>query len=181
MVFTNEELQKIRDLGDSLELESAKMANITKQTRKWRKSRIAWIHPIKENMWMFKRIICEFREYPEAVDMQSLQYTIYNRGGHYNWHVDRSTNEKDPIAKRRVVAGVIQLSKPEEYNGGDLYLKVPSEEPPGEGNLSSVLVEQKIERYYGKLAIFPANMLHKVSKVTRGIRRSLVFWGLEGE
>ncbi len=174
MVFTNEELQKIRDLGDSLELESAKMANITKQTRKWRKSRIAWIHPIKENMWMFKRIICEFREYPEAVDMQSLQYTIYNRGGHYNWHVDRSTNEKDPIAKRRVVAGVIQLSKPEEYNGGDLYLKVPNDE-------MFELVEEKVEREYGKLVIFPANMLHKVSKVTRGIRRSLVFWGLEGE
>lgn len=80
-------------------------------------------------------------------------------GGHYDWHLDRGGLG---IAPRKLSA-VIQLSDPNEYEGGDLQLYVGSE-------------PTNIKKQKGLVVVFPSFVLHRVTPVTGGTRRSLVAW-----
>jgi PKHD-type hydroxylase len=57
----------------------------------------------------------------------------------------------------------IQLTNPEEYEGGELYLY-----DEDKGTLMS--------KEQGTLIIFPSYVLHEVMPVTKGERNSLVTW-----
>ena len=64
---------------------------------------------------------------------------------------------------RRKISITVQLSDPSEYEGGDLQIKInagQSDTPKGLGNV----------------VIFPSYLLHRVTPVTKGLRRSLVLW-----
>jgi PKHD-type hydroxylase len=58
---------------------------------------------------------------------------------------------------------VIQLSEPNEYEGGDLQLLSGSEPTTA-------------DKAKGKVVMFPSYMLHRVTPVTSGIRKTLVVW-----
>jgi PKHD-type hydroxylase len=58
---------------------------------------------------------------------------------------------------------VLQLSDPSEYDGGDLELFIAPN--------PTVATRKK-----GLIYIFPSWVLHRVTPVTRGIRKSLVIW-----
>ena len=90
---------------------------------------------------------------------ESLQFTNYKEGkGFYKKHIDKLHN--DTIRKLSLS---IQLTDPNEYEGGDLLLY--EDEKP-----------QKMGRGKGTLVIFPSYMLHEVTKITKGERNSLVAW-----
>jgi len=97
----------------------------------------------------------------------TCQYSVYSadKGGIYNWHKDsyKLGGEED-----RKLTLVIQLSSPEEYEGGNLMLKdvTWSDEE---------LISLKRK---GTVIIFPSELEHKVSLVTKGTRRTLVSWAL---
>lgn len=99
-------------------------------------------------------------------DLHELfQYTIY-RGeveGHYDWH--RDTNNKEGMTPRRLTL-VLQLSNPDEYEGGLLQL--------GEDRNPDTAIN--IERQKGLIVAFPSWSSHRVTPVTAGTRRSLVLW-----
>jgi PKHD-type hydroxylase len=57
----------------------------------------------------------------------------------------------------------IQLTNPEEYEGGELYLY-----DDDKGTL--------MDKTQGTLIIFPSYVLHEVTPVTKGERNSLVTW-----
>ena len=57
----------------------------------------------------------------------------------------------------------IQLTNPEDYEGGELYLYNDDK-----GNL--------MDKTQGTLIIFPSYVLHEVMPVTKGERNSLVTW-----
>ena len=63
----------------------------------------------------------------------------------------------------RKISISIQLSRPEDYDGGDLELMYGTE-------------PQKLDRTRGAFIAFPSFMLHRVTPVTRGTRWSLVAW-----
>jgi PKHD-type hydroxylase len=63
----------------------------------------------------------------------------------------------------RKLSMVLQLSDPSEYDGGDLEFYVQSE-------------PIKAEKKKGIVYVFPSWVLHRVTPVTRGTRRSLVMW-----
>jgi len=75
-----------------------------------------------------------------------------------DWHTDFAGTR--PFRKLSVS---IQLSDPEDYEGGDLELLYGTE-------------PQKLDRSRGALIVFPSFMLHRVTPVTRGARWSLVAW-----
>jgi PKHD-type hydroxylase len=56
------------------------------------------------------------------------------------------------------------LSDPSEFEGGQLEIKVNNDDP--------VTLEQK----RGRAWFFPSYVLHRVTPVTKGPRRSLVLW-----
>ncbi len=73
----------------------------------------------------------------------------------------------DGSARRRTVWAweSIQLSRSEDYDGGDLELFLLNQ-------------PQKVERARGVPIAFPSFVLHRVAPVTRGTRWSLVAWVL---
>jgi PKHD-type hydroxylase len=94
---------------------------------------------------------------------EPMQLGIYKEddGGHYDWHTDSSmTDSKVP----RKLSMTLLLSDPSEFEGGNLEIKPHSDEPI------------KLEMVKGRAWFFPSYVLHRVTPVTKGIRRSLVLW-----
>ncbi len=79
--------------------------------------------------------------------------------GHYKWHQDIGLGDMS----LRKLSVVIQLSKPEDYDGCALTLQTHQ------------LLEVP-ERKQGDMIIFPSYIPHMVTPITRGERFALVLW-----
>ena len=99
----------------------------------------------------------------ETLGKPEIKFLKYNTGGHYDWHIDIGSHRHN----NRKLAFVIPLSNPEDYEGGELIVKTSSKD-------SSIPLEQ------GKIIMFPAFLLHKVTPVTHGKRYVIAGW-LNGE
>ena len=100
---------------------------------------------------------------------RSVQFSIYRAdaegGGHYyDTHQDTSLVSGDRPTQRKLSV-VVQLSDPEDYDGGDFRMHHVAHHPPAE-----------TIRKRGTILIFPSLILHGVETVTRGTRYSLVGW-----
>jgi PKHD-type hydroxylase len=93
---------------------------------------------------------------------EQIQYTEYydHEKGHYDWHMDTGHGN----LSQRKISVTVQLSDGDEYEGGDLQLwpggTYPLVAPRGKGNV----------------VIFPSFLMHRVTPVTRGTRKSFVLW-----
>lgn len=94
--------------------------------------------------------------------IQNIQYTEYHatNQGTYTDHLDWAV----PAVKPRKLSMSIQLTDGHEYEGGDLEIKPTSAKP--------ILAS----RCKGDALVFPSFLLHGVTPVTVGTRRSLVVW-----
>jgi PKHD-type hydroxylase len=63
----------------------------------------------------------------------------------------------------RKVSVTVQLSDSDEYEGGDLEFMRGS-------------TAEQAPRGKGVVVIFPSYMLHRVTPITKGIRKSFVIW-----
>jgi PKHD-type hydroxylase len=163
--FTPEEIRKIRDLGDALPQQRGSVIGDDGQTT-YRISDVSWIPEEPEHEWLFTKL----SEYAHSANKEmwnfdiwgygdELQYTTYyDNGGHYDWHADVG-----PGISNRKMSMVLQLSDPKEYEGGELEFN------PG-GQILTV------QRQLGLLCFFPSFLLHRVTPVTSGVRKSLVTW-----
>lgn len=119
------------------------------------------------------------------IDGESLQYTVYGEGEYYGWHNDAGiTTQYKPISsgnrgdngepavdfinqsceKVRKLSFSLLLSDPETYEGGNLQFL-------DEGGKSYIAPRQR-----GTIILFDSRTQHRVQKVTKGIRKSLVGW-----
>lgn len=131
-----------------------------------RKSTVRWIPQTDEFSWIYWRISDLVKEANSIWNFdlhsmpEAIQYTEYfDNGGHYDWHQDIGPGE----LSIRKVSVTIQLSDTDDYEGGDLEI------------LRGGSPEKTI-RGKGATVIFPSYLLHRVTPVTRGTRRSLVLW-----
>ena len=67
----------------------------------------------------------------------------------------------------------VQLSKPEDYEGGDLKFNLRGLNSSNEDTIMSPPPEFKQQ---GSVIVFPSFHRHRVTPVTSGIRHSLVTW-----
>lgn len=95
---------------------------------------------------------------PEYVRTEPTQLAEYRVGDEYDWHLDIGPG----AAALRKLSLSVQLTDPGEYEGGELEIR-------GAGMAL---------RERGTAIIFPSFLLHRVTPVTRGIRRSLVAWAI---
>jgi len=162
-LFLPEEVEQIIELGDALVLSEGKIKD-NKVDHSVRNSRIAWIHPSPSTWWLFDRAIMVFKSGLPFSTLQSMQYTVYYDKGHYDFHRDIGTG--DEIMKARVNVGILQLSSPSEYKGGVLQIKYEDQ----------VIDVMKTK---GMVTTFPIELLHRVTPVVSGIRKTLIMWGLK--
>jgi PKHD-type hydroxylase len=115
------------------------------------KDLVYYVKDANKDMWNFKiNTFCE--------DLQYAEYDSENQG-QYDWHLD--IGEKSSSTRKLSIS--IQLSDPEEYEGGELQFQT--------GRSVRVAPKEK-----GTVIIFPSYFLHRVTPVTKGVRKSLVYW-----
>lgn len=142
-----------------------------------RSSMIKWIP--KNNAtwdWLYERMMKlsieannELWRFDLRTALESIQYTEYyaSENGHYDWHQDIGHGA---LPSKRKISITIQLSESEEYDGGELLICTGS-------NGDGVLDNNKIcPRGKGVAVLFPSYMMHRVTPVTKGVRKSLVLW-----
>ena len=164
--FTAAEVDAIMRHGDALALEKATIA--AGSDTAIRITEVAWIARRAELAWLYERIeklTLDINQRYFKFDIyglvENLQYTVYREdaGGHYEWHVDRGTNTVEP----RKISISIQLSEPGSYQGCDLELRGGTQ-------------VDTAPRGCGTLLAFPSFMLHRVTPIRSGTRKSLVAW-----
>jgi PKHD-type hydroxylase len=94
--------------------------------------------------------------------INQIELVKYTKGGEYVMHQDTDWN-KYPY--QRKLSMTIQLSNPEDYEGGDFIFR--------DDNLSQI---ENIYKDKGSIIIFPSIMQHKIAPVTKGERLALVAW-----
>ena len=176
--FTKEELEKIEaDLKDidfmEAETFGGKQGMETAKNDEQRRSRIKWVPQDAKFGWIYAKLLDMAKDANSKLwkfDLHSMpeqiQYTEYDASekGHYDWHQDIGPG----IGSLRKISMTVQLSAPEEYEGGVLeyYVGGPLD---GEGHT-------KLMKKQGSVLVFPSYMPHRVTPVTKGIRKSFVLW-----
>lgn len=103
-------------------------------------------------------------------DIEAIQYAEYEIDMFYGWHTDSGSSLKQTW-KRDISASLI-LNEKKEYTGGSLQMVFAD-------NISknNVVTPQDVENQeQGTLIVFPSSMIHQVTTVLSGIRKSLVLW-----
>jgi len=134
-----------------------------------RRAKLVWLDEIDGMAWVMERLIdvvrtsnrnwfdFDLREFAESPQVASYDATD---GGHFTWHSDIGDG---PMAQKRKLTLVAQLSKPGSYDGGDLEVM------PGAHIIAA-------NRTQGSITVFPSFHLHQVTPVSRGTRHSLTVW-----
>lgn len=176
--FSNLECDKLIELAEQLPVKEASVGIVNSvHDDNVRRSKIRWIPRYDSRFFsLFMRMELLFQEGNRnafGFDMSmfhEVQFTEYHatNEGHYDWHID--TEWSSTKLQTRKLSMVIQLSHPEDYDGGQFELDASQcmEVPPAAAILPR-----------GTVTMFPAFLRHRVTPVTRGLRRSLVSW-MEG-
>jgi PKHD-type hydroxylase len=166
--FTPQEVDRIVAHGDGLMPMRAEIAGRNEGTDHLRITRVAWMERNEATAWLHTRLEeivlrlnTEFYKYDLFGLVEAFQYTVYDgsEGGHYNWHVDLGAKTPDP----RKISLSLQLTDPSHYEGCRLVLEA------GDGPYIA-------ESARGTNIAFPSYVLHRVTPIESGTRKSLVIW-----
>ena len=132
-----------------------------------RRSQIHFFRNTPDNEWLYRRVWeaaseCNARFMGADItgiegNIQLARYDASDQG-FYNWHTDFGR-----LAPNRKISISIQLSAPEDYDGGDLEFLFDT-------------APYRADRERGTFIAFPSFVVHRVAPVTRGTRWSLVAW-----
>jgi PKHD-type hydroxylase len=134
---------------------------------KVRRSELNWLYKDAECAWVFERLAhvasslnADYFGFDLTGFGEALQLTNYHeaRQGTYVWHQDCGSS-----GVARKLSMVLQLSDPDEYEGGELQI-LTKKEPTS------------IQKKRGLITVFPSWTLHQVTPVVKGTRQTLVAW-----
>jgi len=103
--------------------------------------------------------------------LEPVQYTVYNPGDFYDWHLDEGSwvrNSRDNNRIRKISYSIVL---PSEFEGGDFILDTRS--VPKESESEHV---KNLELGPRSCVFFASDTPHTVLPVTSGVRKSLVGW-----
>ena len=160
------EIDSIKNLWKKEETIKATISGNEKYNDKLRQSSVMFIENMKENDWIYRKLAelaihCNNERY--WFDLlgfhQELQLTRYANGDFFDWHLDFGAGE----ISHRKLSITVQLSDPDEYEGGDLQFMI-----------NNKIVDAP--RGKGTVVIFPSFIMHRVAPITAGVRQSIVGW-----
>jgi PKHD-type hydroxylase len=162
--FSPKDVNRINKLTKEGSLQEASvLSGAGKNTRD---SSIKWLEPNSKHSWIYDTLVHYIQEansiwkFDLHTVIDDIQYTEYEGGGnHYDWHVDIGPGS----ISHRKVSVIVQLSDPSEYKGGKLQINTGGQ-------------VKTIPQVKGSVVIFPSYLLHRVTPVTTGLRKSLVLW-----
>ena len=112
----------------------------------------------KTNEWY----LCEqeenqFRPTKPNKDWKWLQDKMFQKGGFYGWHTDFNAG----TCSVRKIVGIVQLTDPSEYEGGDVQFGIQDKDTKEWYSMNKLK---------GSLTLFPAFLCHNVVPVSKGKR-----------
>ena len=110
-----------------------------------------YFHSLNNQFWNY-----------DLADVFEFQLIKYDIGGTYNWHCDYGTAEEPGLIRKLSMS--IQLTPPENYDGGELQVV----------DYSNRTINMPTD--LGKIIVFDSKLPHKVWPVVWGQRLSLVGW-----
>ena len=171
--LSNSIISKIETLTENIKYEKGKtqISTFTDEEDSARRSYVKWIPIHPKTLGLFNLLSNyitisnnEFWNFELISSSESIQYTEYRNTdkGHYTWHQDLLSKTVN-----RKLSLVIQLSDPDEYEGGELQISIPKAEK------NEIITVPKKKGY---VVVFPSYLFHRVTPVTKGLRKSLVWW-----
>ena len=172
--FTPEECQRVIDIGELETFSKGRigMGDAGREDKSVRDTDIVWIDPVPERHWLFDKVHAalqrvNFDKYQmDLARFDAFQYSKYKLDGHYDWHVDTSSEHTHGLFRKLSI--VIPLTSPDEYEGGDLLIN-----DSGNPDSAKALRPEK-----GHMVVFYSHLPHKVTPVTKGTRITLVTWAM---
>jgi len=149
-----------QDESKEAELEGGRLTDYT-----LRKSNVLPINPGEKMDWIFDRMsgligqVNEYYHFDLNGFYEPLQLAQYGENDFFDWHLDFGAG----ASSNRKLSLSIQLSDPDSYEGGDLEFQI-----------NNKII--KAPRAQGTAIIFPSFIMHRVTKITKGQRRSIVGW-----
>ena len=177
--FTDDDLQLIIDLGDSCDKNYAVVGQEAEYLKEIRHSLVSFmtfeliLDKVPFLLYKLDSICRKLNGSYFGFDLtgfhEPFQYTTYvgdeetektdcHTG--YTWHMDKGPGEDRPPRK---LSMILSLMDSEDYEGGDFEIKTGIE-------------PQRLPIKKGRVIVFPSWTLHRVTPVTKGIRRSIVVW-----
>jgi PKHD-type hydroxylase len=92
---------------------------------------------------------------------EAVQFAVYNENQHYDWHVDTFLLSGQQLDRKVTV--VCLMNDPSEFEGGVLELQF-------HGKTYTPNLRK------GSVVVFPSYILHRVTPVTKGVRKSATLW-----
>jgi PKHD-type hydroxylase len=168
-IFTAKLCKEIIDLSSTLKKEQGKVGHVGKEVgdhdKKLRHSTISWI-PFNKMQPMYDDLIHLIQKinrnhfgFSNIQIKEQAQVSEYSKGQFYDWHTDGSiTMDTEPPVRK--LSMTLLLNDPSEFEGGNLEIAGKNLSPMKQGHA----------------AIFASFLQHRVTPVTKGVRKSLVVW-----
>lgn len=172
--FTEEELNSIVEYCDAMGTEQGVTfgAASTEEIEKHRVSNVKFHKRNSETAWIFDKLNFIIQAANEQFynfhlnGYSSFQYTTYDSNGRYDWHTDMSFGEKfGEDAEPRKLSLTLLLN--DDFEGGEFQINNGKEETP-----------LAVPMHKGRAVLFPSFMIHRITPITKGTRKSLVVWTL---
>ncbi|MEM1123293.1 MAG: 2OG-Fe(II) oxygenase [Bacteroidota bacterium] len=165
IIFT--EIAQINQYWDEQQKQAAELeGGVATTDEELRKTSIVGLENNEEHQWLYQRIsnfALQVNNQRYFYDIRGifepLQLMEYSEGDFFDWHLDFG-NQHSSIRKLSVT---MQLSDPTDYEGGDLQFMI---------NKDIITAP----RSKGTIIIFPSFIMHRVTPITQGKRRSIVGW-----
>jgi len=166
-IFTAELCKEIIDLSSTLKKEQGTIYhhNVRDYDQKRRDSTISWI-PFNKMQPMYADLIQLIQKinrnhfgFGNVQITEEAQVSEYSKGQFYHWHMD-SYIDMDIEPAVRKLSMTLLLNDPSEFEGGNLEIA------------GKTLPRMK----QGHATIFASFLQHRVTLVTKGVRKSLVVW-----
>ena len=168
--FSKKEIQSIEDYVKTINFKQSEVGSghgsVQKQKRN---SKTGWISYNLETQWMYDKIFGAACNNIWGLDVtgihDAIQYTIYpaeTETMFYGAHRDLG-----PGQFWRKVSMTIQLTDPDDFEGGGLQV----EDPGGNNEWVDTPHHDR-----GDMIMFPSFMRHQALPVTKGTRKCLVIW-----
>ena len=167
-VFCNDELDKIVIYGKRLQPKRAETGDKGEKCLDDRRSLVSWITVNDHTKHIYSKLSDAVNYNNEKYFnfdlnmIERLQFTQYSAEelGCYHQHIDPLMWN---VPHNRKLSFVMQLSHPDDYEGGELKLWT--------GKNPTIIEKQR-----GMIVFFPSYILHEVTPVTKGTRYSYVSW-----
>ena len=164
-IFTVKLCKEIIDLSSTLKKEQGKIFHKEESNKKVRQSTISWIDFNKMQLmyddliYLVQKINRNNFGFSNIQITEPAQVSEYSKGQFYNWHTDSTIDMNREPAVRKLSMTLL-LNDPSKFEGGNLEIA---------GKKMSHMKQ-------GHAAIFASFLQHRVTPVTKGVRKSLVVW-----